>query len=103
MDIHATTRETTMMLVKGIQHGFQRSRNDKGIFRKPGFHRLRVPLLIPFHGEHIIGLLVKNRLGNSFLAAYRDNGDQAAREHQTRKERGISGDIIGFTLHCFLP
>ena len=92
-----------MTLVKGIQHGLQRSRHGKGMLLKPGFHRLQCSFLIPFHGEHIVGFLFENRLGDGFLAAFSVDGDQPSAERQTRKESGYGGDLIGFAVHRFLP
>jgi hypothetical protein len=40
MHKHPAAGETSMTLVKGIQHGLQRSRHGKGMLRKPGFYRL---------------------------------------------------------------
>ena len=78
MHKHPATGETTVLFVKGIQHWLHSSRHGKGMLRKPGFHRLQGAWLISFHREHIVGVLVENRLGDSFLAAYRVDGDQSS-------------------------
>src|SRR5262249_29411226 len=53
MHKHPATDETSMTLVKGIQHGLQRRRHGKGMLLKPGFHPVQGALLIAFHREYI--------------------------------------------------
>ncbi len=96
---HPTTGETAMPFVKGIQYGLQRSRHRKGMLFKPGFHRLQGPFLIPFHSEHIVGLLVENRLGDGFLAADSVDGDQSTGESQTSEQSRNGRHLVGFAVH----
>ena len=70
---------------------------------KPGFHRLQGVVLIPFHREHVVSLLIKNRLSDGFLAASSIDGDQPTRERQTREQSGNSGHLIGFSVYGYLP
>jgi hypothetical protein len=60
-----------MAVIKGIQHGLQSSWHSKGMFRKPGFHRLHSTFLIAFHREYIVGLLFENRLGDGLSFSLR--------------------------------
>ncbi len=92
-----------MTFVKGIQHWLQRSRHGKGMLLKPGFHRLQCSFLIPFHGEHIVGFLFDNRLGDGFLAAYSVNGDQSTGKSQTSEESRNGGNLVGFAVNRYLP
>ena len=103
MHKHPATGKATMTLVKGIQHRLQGGRHSKGMLLKPSCYRLQGVVLISFHGDHIVGLLVANRLGDSFLTAYCVDGDQPTRECQTCEQSGNGGDLIGFAIHRLLP
>ena len=87
-----------MTLVTGMQHRLQRSQHGKGMLLKPGFNHLQGALLIPFHREYIVGVLVENRLSDGFLAASSVDGDQPTGERQTREQTRNAGNLVGFAV-----